>query len=228
VFRTDFQMAGNPWDSWTNYTMWRRTKTCSLPVREMHLLHGACGVSDEIGELVEVMKNQSERGVIDKVSLSGIFKEIGDIFFYLDLVVDSVSSFWFFWDLPDDQHMRHSLTIDSKFIDSIEPFENEDLLLESMINTIIASSKILGIAKKSAFYSVQANGSVILDHCVSIRWVFLRYLKSIWREHGELISSEFGNLNFVSTILKLNHDKLEHRYKDGFTPGGGNRTGVGE
>lgn len=222
-------LFSRPWEDFESYTAWRRTKTVDLPTREMHILHGASGSADEIGEFFEVanfcltkVSRKAEWNSIVSSDYEKLRKEAGDAFFYLNLTSDTLLNSW-----ASDAMLRYGREIPNV----VEAFDariqgpDTALVRFKIDELVVMGSRILGPAKKCAFYGVPLDQEAVAKNVVYSMFALAYVMK--WAASHAVVAIDLVS-GSISEVLRANVEKLDHRYAQGFVLGGGNRTGKGE
>lgn len=222
-------LLSRPWEDFESYTAWRRTKTVDLATREMHLLHGASGSADEIGEFFEVanflltkVSRKSEWNSIPGGDYVKLRKEAGDILFYLNLTSDTLLNSW-----ASDAMLRYGREIPN-VVDAFDArIQGPDTALVKfkIDELVVMGSRILGPVKKCAFYGVQLDQEAVAKNVVYSMFAVAYVMK--WAAMHAVAGDQVVS-GSVSEILRANVEKLDVRYAQGFVLGGGDRTGKGE
>ena len=219
-------LLSRPWETFDAYSAWRKTKTVELPTREAHLLHGAVGVSDEIGEFFEVanscIRRVSRKNTIPESDYLSLRKEAGDILFYRDLAQQTLIASYASQQMHEN--IRDAIPATVEALDARIATPEDGLARYKLDELVIMGAKILGPVKKHYFYQVALDQEAIARNLVYtlfatayiVRWAASRVA---W---GDATCS-----GTVLEILRANVEKLDTRYRDGFVTGGGVRDGKG-
>lgn len=219
-------LLSRPWETFPAYTVWRRTKTVDLSTREAHLLHGAVGVSDEIGEFFEVanscLRRVARKNSIPESDYLSLRKEAGDLLFYRDLAQDTLLTAYasqaMYGNILETLHGPVE-ALDARIATPID-----DLARYKLDELVIMGSKILGPVKKHYFYQVA------LDHESIARNLVYTLFATAYLVRWAASHVAWGDATCPGTLLetlRANVEKLDARYRDGFQYGGGDRDGKG-
>lgn len=119
-----------------------------LSHQAIDLWHGATGVSGEVGELLEALTAHVVDG--EEIDLENVIEEIGDIKFYLALILNSIGS------TEQDLNYRP------------QGGENSGLLVGA-IQACIKAAKLLDVIKKHSIHGHPLNKDLLLELVGGIR-----------------------------------------------------------
>lgn len=217
-----------PWETFPAYTVWRRSKTIDLATRELHLLHGAVGVADEIGEFFEVANElfaRIARGTpAPEADYLKLRKEAGDVFFYRDLAQDVILTSY---NLDVMRSYAAGIPDSVDALDARVSTGDEAIMRFRLAEAVVGASKVLGPVKKHVFYRMRLDDQAIAPPLVYLSFAIASITSWVASKVDWANATGPTCPGTVSAILRANVEKLDERYRDGFEYGGGNRDGKG-